>query len=535
MSRINFGMEQNLKLTQELKLTPEMVQSIRVLQMNHLELSEYISQALIENPVLEEAEPGTESMSAEELRGRIQDAEEDQHDRYEAYDRCDRRGHLEERGSGNGGVADYEKFVRQEETLQDHLMNQLRGSRVTSGVYRACEYMIGSLDEDGYLLLDDFDLTQECQVSSEETREALDLLQSMDPSGVGGRDLRECLKLQLQAKSLLTNDLATLIDTMLKDVASNRIARIAKSLGVTKSEAQSMVNIIRTLEPKPGRRFSDGRAVPYIVPDIIVERTGSLYIQGIQNQQENGSNRNNPNNRNDSSDSENEKSSDVSKSAGGLNARDTMRASDCSPDAEMQAYINDGGIPRIQVSAYYRGLLQSVGKDEELNIYLSERFKSAESLIRSMQQRNQTILRIVDVIMKRQKQFFAPGNKLLCPMTMQEVAGELGLHVSTVSRAIDGKYMQCDGRVYSLRHFFGSGVALSTQGTDDANDGMESVSGVSVRRMIRELIQKEDPSHPLSDQKISDMLIASGVKISRRTVAKYRENEGIDAAVRRRR
>ena len=481
MSNMSYGLQQSLKQTQELKLTPEMVQSIRILQMNHLELAEYVSQELIENPMLEEAAPEAETMSAEELNCRIQDAEEDRYDRYDAYDLCDRRGHLEERGSGNGGVADYERFVRQEETLQDHLMNQLRGTRMATGVYRACEYLIGSLDEDGYLLLDEIDLTQDCHVSSEEAKDALILLQSMDPAGVGGRDLRECLKLQLQAKSLLTDAMATLIDSMLEDVAANRIARIAKVLAVTKSQAQFMVNTIRTLEPKPGRRFSDGRAVPYIVPDVIVERAGT------------------------------------------------------SCDDEIRAYINDGGTPKLQMSSYYRNLMQSVGKDEELNIYLSERFKSAGSLIQNIQQRNQTILRIVNAIMVRQKQFIEPGNKLLRPMTMQEIADELGLHVSTVSRAIDGKYMQCDGHIYSLRYFFGSGVSMCIHDTGAANDGMESVSATSVRRMIRELIQKEDASHPLSDQRISDMLIANGVKISRRTVTKYREIEGIDTASRRRR
>ena len=506
MSEMNYGLQQNVKQTQELKLTPEMVQSIRILQMNQLELAAYVSQELTENPVLEEAAPQSEDMSAEELQGRIQDAEEDWVDRYEAYDRYDRRSHLEERGSGNGGAADYEKFVRQEDTLQDYLMNQLQGCRVTKDVRRACEYMIGSLDDDGYLLLEKEELMRECQVTPETAEEALTLLQSMDPAGVGCRNLRECLQLQLQMKGLLTEPMAAMIDDMLEDVAANRIGRIAKALGVPKTKVQEMVNTVRTLEPKPGRRFSDGRAVPYIVPDVIIEWV--------------------------------------------------------STDGELQVYINDAGTPRIRVSAYYQDILKARNTDEELTTYLSDRFKAANYLIQNIQQRNQTILRIVMAIMDHQKQFFMPGNKLLRPLTMQEIADELGVHVSTVSRAIDGKYMQCDGHIYSLRHFFGGGVAMRVSeanpvgavdaanmtgvgGTgkavnareiaDAGNDGMENVSATSVRQMIRELIHREDPSHPLSDQRISDMLMANGVKISRRTVTKYRENEGIDAASRRRR
>ena len=502
MSEIKIGTQQNLK--QELKMTPEMLQSIRILQMNHLELTEYIAREVETNPVLEDLMPRAELISAEQLQERSGDPSEDS---FEAYDRCDRYERYDYssarnpsvRGEGND-VSDFEKYVHQEETLREHLSGQLASMKLPMPILRACEYLIGNLDDDGYLPADDewmearigdeeggsdhrsdgsqkMDESLEVEQNREPEREAygqaLRVLQGMDPAGVGARNLPECLKLQLKERNQLTPALQMLIDTMMEDVAANKYGKISKTLGITQEEARQLARIIRELEPKPGRRFSDGQAIPFLIPDVIVEKIGG----------------------------------------------------------QLSVRLNEDASPRLQLNDYYRELLVRNKRDRELYTYLSDKFRSAESLLQGVQQRGETLLQITGVIVMRQSAFFESGSKFLSPLTMQEVADELQLNVSTVSRGIDGKYMECDGGIFSLRHFFGGGIATSGIGSEESGN----ISSVTVRQMMVDLIRDEDKSHPLSDQKIADWLIANGVHISRRTVAKYREAEGIETASKRRR
>jgi RNA polymerase sigma-54 factor len=498
MSEMNIGIQQSLK--QELKMTPEMLQSIRILQMNTLELSEYIAQEVETNPVLEEMLPPTEVISSEQLQERMEDRTIDPLDAYDRYDRYERYDYFERSGNSSSGASndasDFEKYVHQDETLQEHLLEQLASFRIPERIFRVCEYLIGSLDDDGYLPADEEwldaerdmsaddnrlkhqgdslnnnGLNERSELSQDEYNQALELLQGMDPIGVGARNLPECLKLQLKERGALTPQLQALIDTMLEDIASNQIGKIAKMLGIRKMEARDLVGIIRDLEPKPGRRFSDGQAVPFLVPDVIVEKIGN----------------------------------------------------------QLHVRLNDDATPRLQLSGYYRDLLARNKRDREVSTYLSDKFRSAEYLMQGVRQRGDTLLRITEAIVAHQSTFFEPGNKFLSPLTMQELADELELNVSTVSRAIDGKYMECDGGIFSLRHFFGSGVTLSN---NDSNES-DAISSVAVHQMIVDLINDEDKTHPLSDQKIADWLIANGVHISRRTVAKYREAEGIESTSKR--
>ncbi|MBQ6583175.1 MAG: RNA polymerase factor sigma-54 [Mogibacterium sp.] len=493
MNRLDQQLQLNQK--QQLRMTTELLQSIRILQMTHLELTEYIAQEMLENPVLEEAAPeGSGDLSADELRERIEAETEDRYDAYDRWDRYDDR-------SREPGIAAFEKYVQQEETLQSHLMEQLKLSNLAGGAYRACEFMIYNMDEDGYLTLDEETkqvIQKECFANQWDIELALEMLQSMDPAGVGARDLRECLRLQLARKGRLTKELRALIDERLSDIAENRIGEIAKAFSFTKKEAQAMADTIRKLEPKPGRRFSDGQAVQYVQPDVIVERQGDHLV----------------------------------------------------------IYSNEQNVPKLQISSYYRDLVPEVGDDKELLHYLSDRFKAADQLIRGIDQRRDTIVRVTTSILKHQRAFFESGSRFLRPLTLQQVADDIGVHVSTVSRAVDGKYMQVQGGTYSLRHFFGSGISsesgapdayayAGTQGTNgiagpDAEDVLpeDAGSGVSastIQEMIRTLVESEDPKKPLSDQKIADTLNANGIPVARRTVAKYRENAGIAAASRRRR
>lgn len=456
-----------LNQRQELKLNPEMLQSIRILQMNATELAEFISEEVLKNPVLEENAAKGDGISSEELETRI---EKENLDRRDEYDRFENAGNRSE-GLGAGN---YEQFVRQEETLQEHLLRQLGSYKLNPNILRACEYLIGNLDGNGYLFLREDEFEEDTGGCAQDLEQALMVIQGMEPVGVGARNLQECLQLQLEGMNLWTSRMKRLVTEMLEDIAANRIGKIASAIGVKKAEAQEMVNVIRRLEPKPGCHFANDGGTPFVVPDVIAERVG----------------------------------------------------------AEIQVRLNGKDMQTVHYSPYYRQMYRESNAPEEVRNYLSEQFASAESLIRNIRQRNQTLLKVAKSIVAHQEQFFERGVRMLRPLTMAELAEELEMHESTVSRAVAGKYMQCEDCIFPLKHFFGSGVALRESAE---HEEPSEVSGTTVRQMIREWIRTEDSAHPLSDQKIADRLHDRGIQISRRTVAKYRENDGIEAASRRRR
>lgn len=451
-----------LNQKQELKLNPEILQSIRILQMNSAELCEYMDQEIMQNPVLEVVGREGESISSEELADCADARDGDWQD---AYDRFEY--------SGNSrGVLDYEKYVRHEESLQEHLMEQLRGCSLRAELFSVCEYLIGSLDRNGYLFLPKEEFVVDTGWTTSILEEALTVIQEMDPVGVGARSLQECLRLQLESLHRWTAPMQKLVEEMLDDIAANRIQRIATSLGVKRKEAQEMVALVRRLEPKPGCLYADEDPTPYVVPDVVVERIGD--------------------------------------------------------NLQVRLYRDEAA--SLHYSQYYRELYEMEGEPLEVRKYLSDHFAAANGLMRSIQQRNETILKVSQAIVNHQEQFFEPKVRMLRPLTMQELAEELHVHISTVSRAVSGKYMECEGHLFPLKHFFGTGVSMQKDLASDAS----GISGASIRKMIRSAITEEDPAHPISDQKIADALHARGIQISRRTVTKYREMEGIEAASRRR-
>lgn len=456
-----------LNQKQELKMNPEMLQSIRILQMNSAELSEYIEQEILQNPVLESSKSSEGEISSEDFEST---ADGDDVDRFEAYDQFEYGRNV----LGATGTADYEKFVRKEETLQEHLLQQLGSIYVSPGIARICEYLIGNLDEDGYLFLTEQEFCEDTGAGIQEMNQALSIIQEMDPAGVGARSLQECLQLQLEAVNRWTPLMEKLIGENLEDIAANRISRIASKLGVKKAEAEKMVRLIRCLEPKPGCRFVDNQGVPYVTPDVVVERMGE----------------------------------------------------------QIRIGMNDSGIQSIRYSPYYSELYRESNASVEVRKYLSKQFVSADVLMENIRQRNETLLRVAEAIVKHQKEFFEPGIRMLRPLTMLEISEELNMHVSTVSRAVSGKYIQCENHIFPLKHFFGSGVSVRNTEDDMKSSG---ISGTTIRRIMRELIQEEDPAHPLSDQKIANLLMDRGIQISRRTVTKYREKDGIETASRRKR
>ncbi|MCI7327998.1 MAG: RNA polymerase factor sigma-54, partial [Clostridiales bacterium] len=298
----------------------------------------------------------------------------------------------------------------------------------------------------------------------------LGYVHQMDPTGVGARSLAECLEIQLASRGELTDELEYIIENMLNDVADNRLSKIARAVGIRCEEVQQAVDLIRSLEPKPGRQFANsGESTRYVIPDIIVEKIDGEYVVSS----------------------------------------------------------NDSSIPRLMVSSYYKKLSGAAKQDADLNNYLTSRFNSAMWLIRSIEQRKQTIMNVAAAIVHYQEDFFEKGEKFIRTLTLKQIAEELGVHESTVSRAINGKYMQSPRGVYELKYFFSSGVPVA--------GGAGGLSSNSVKSIIREIVDGEDPKKPYSDQDMVALLKEKGIEISRRTVAKYREGMGILSSSKRRR
>ena len=279
--------------------------------------------------------------------------------------------------------------------------------------------------------------------------------------------MKECMLIQLAAKGLLTEELEYIIMHKLEDLAEHRYGQIAKHLGMSAKQVQQMADLIKTLEPKPGRAFASREATRYVIPDILVEKTDGEYV----------------------------------------------------------AVSNDSSVPHLMVSSYYHHLNEEY-RDVELQKYLNDRMNAALWLMKSIHQRKQTIYNVANAVIRYQQEFFAQGERFLKPLTLHQIAEEIGVHESTVSRTINGKYLQSSKGTFELKYFFTSGV--------EGDDG-QGVSSNSVKAIIRELIAGENTQHPLSDQEMAEILESKGIAISRRTVAKYRESMHILSSSKRRR
>ena len=462
---MKLGYELTIEQTQKLSMTPELIQAIKILQLNTMDLQEYVQNELLENPVLEVDQRSPDSESETEyvqidIRDRI--VEDDYADRgYRQWELSPDK---------DKDQMSYEQCTSSEETLHDHLLEQLRLMRIDPDLSRIARSIIDSIDDNGYLSLTLEEICTSCGCTMDEAESALECVQQMDPEGIGARSLSECLELQLAARGLLTEELEYILENMLEEVANNKISLIARRVRMKPAEVQETVDMIRKLEPKPGRRFAArGESTRYIIPDIICEKV----------------------------------------------------------DGEYTVRVNDHNVPMLMVSSYYKRLSAQAKEDQELDRYLSERFNSATWLIRSIEQRKQTIFQVAAAIVHYQEDFFEKGDKYIRTLTMKQIADELGIHESTVSRAINGKYIQSPRGVFELKYFFSSGVSVA-----GSEGGMSSNS---VKAIIREIIDAEDSRKPRSDQEIVSILKEKGIEISRRTVAKYREGMGIQSSSKRRR
>lgn len=455
---MKIGYELTIEQTQKLSMTPELIQAIQILQYNNQELNEYIDKELLENPILESEyhkESDTE-IDIDSLRDQLIQADEN----VEAYKQWESHSTSDEYS--------YENFVAFNYTLTEFLIEQLHFSSLKGQDAEIGRYIIENIDDNGYLSMSLEDICSVLDVDLDSCERVLDLIHTFEPSGVGARDLNECLIIQLASLGELTDEIEFIISNRLKDLADNKYALISKDMGISIAEVQGIADLIRTLEPKPGRGFDSDNSIKYIIPDIYVEETNGEYVVSA----------------------------------------------------------NDGSTPSLHISSYYNSLTEEAKSDKELSNYLNNRFNSAMWLMKSIEQRKKTIYNVASAIVQFQNDFFAKGERFLKPLTLKQIAETVGVHESTVSRAINGKYMQCPRGVFELKYFFTGGIL---------NEDGSGVSSNSIKSMIKEFVDAEDDKKPLSDSKISEMLHEKGIDISRRTVAKYRDDIGILPSSKRRR
>jgi len=446
-------------LEQRLILAPQIIQSIEILQMPILDLQERISQELEENPVLEIREGPPEPSLQEEPPEkapltqfeRLEGPTEEWREYFSQFAR---------RRSGDETNPKMEALANTPAppiTLQEYLRRQLGLQEITPEERRIGEEIVFNIDENGYLQypLEEIIPEEERQSKRETYEKMLRLIQTFDPPGVGARDLKECLLLQLDPSNEEADLQKELILNHLEDLQKNRLPAVAKKTGRSLEEIKRAMELIGSLHPRPGRLFSNEQTV-YIIPDIIVEKT----------------------------------------------------------DGNYEVRVQDQHLPRLYVSPLYREILERRNVSPETYQFIRKKVESARWLLEAIEQRRETLLKISKAIVEFQQPFLEKGIEYLKPLKMKDVAERVGVHVSTVSRAISAKYIQTPSGIFPMKYFF-TGGKRSTDG--------QVHSWRTIKQRIAELIEKEDKSHPLSDDEIAATLSAAGLNVARRTVTKYRK------------
>ena len=451
------------KLSQRLILTPSLQQAIKLLPLTTLELAEVLDQEVMENPLLEEV-PVQETMSTEEIAQQeaaekaekpddpLKDIEVEKF--FEDYfdDGYERRG----RPSEVPEMPPIENTLTESPDLYDHLLWQLRMTVSDELVAEIGDAIIQNLDEDGLLRTSLEDVANLGPYPLEEVEKTLAVIQSLDPAGVAARSLTECLRIQLRVLGLENSPADIMVRDHMKQLQSHQYPEISRQMGLTAEEVGHHLEIIRGLDPRPGNRYSPDRSA-YILPDVFVVKE----------------------------------------------------------DDEYKIVLNDDGLPKLRISPTYRRMLDDKGAgSEETRAYVKDKLRSALWLLKSVDQRQRTIYKVSESIVRHQRAFLDHGVSHLRPLVLRDVANDIGMHESTVSRVVANKYMHTPRGVFELRFFFHSGIT-SVMG--------EAVSSVSIKQRIRKMIEEEDAQRPLSDSRIADLLGAEGLPLARRTVAKYRE------------
>jgi RNA polymerase sigma-54 factor len=471
----------NLKVAQKQILTPGLVQMVSVLALNKLELREMINQEMISNPVLEEVPEDVPSLEdvakkteAEAPATASADAPVHNGDRQDSFEEIDFGSFFDEYlDPGYKSPAaeviekpSFENFLSQPTSLSDHLEWQLSLSICTDEVGEAGHSIIGNLNEDGYLTATLEELAQSGDHQPAHVEEGLALVQMFDPLGVAARDVRECLLIQLRTLAPDNALAQQIVSEHLKQLQNKQYREIARALDRPVKAVERCVEIIRKLDPRPGQRFNNAQT-RLIEPDVAFVRTGDGY----------------------------------------------------------QVVLNEDGLPQLRLSHHYRRMLGEDGTSREVRNYVKERFTSAIQLIKNIEQRKQTIIRVCEAIIRRQKEFLDKGLDQLRPMMIKEVAEEVGVHPSTVSRAVANKYAHTPQGVYELRYFFSEAV----QGPAGSLTSL-----INLKRLVKKMIEEEEAMHPLTDEQITHLLRDVGYCVTRRTVAKYREDMRIPSTHQRR-
>jgi RNA polymerase sigma-54 factor len=473
-------LRQQLKLSQQLVMTPQLQQAIKLLQLSRVELEEVVEQELEENPLLEkgdfaEAEPESQTLASEDSAEPSNDTETTQEvgEPEGLASIEDWQSYLQGYSQG-GSIAEapdddqpaYDNVLSGTQTLCEHLMWQLQLGRYPEEVVEAAVVIIGNLDDSGYLSYPLEELQHQFDISEELLLRALEVVQQLDPPGVGARNLSECLHLQLRALDM-EGSLADIVVTRYsEELEARRYNVIARQCRVTEEEIYAAARILSELDPYPGSVFG-ARDVQYITPDVFVHKTADGYVVSL----------------------------------------------------------NDDGLANLGISSYYANISRQ-GLDEKTSEYLQEKLRGAQWLLKSIYQRQKTIYRVTESIVKFQRDFFDKGINYLKPLVLRDVAEDIGMHESTISRVTTSKYLQAPQGLFELKYFFNSGIGTST-----GND----VAAESVKSRIRDIVAAEDSRKPYSDQKIVKMLAEEGINIARRTVTKYREMLGIRSSTARKR
>jgi len=452
--------EIHLKQTQKLIMTPQLQQAIKMLQLSNLELLDRIEQEMEENPALEIEERQGDLFSSMdgtlELRKKIDEKnnryDEGLEDEYYFGDRSfiqpgEKTGEDKKREFIEGTIS-------REETLKEYLLSQLHLLKIDDEELKIAEALISYIDIMGYLYVPIEKIAEELEKPFEKVEKALRVIQSLDPPGVGARDIKECLLIQLRSRG--NYPLAErIIEDHLNDIKLNKLDEIAKRLKVPISRVREAFSIISRLEPYPGRQFFS-EEIKYIIPDVIVEKR----------------------------------------------------------EGNFEIISNSSISPRLRVNSYYIYLLQKKKQDKRIKDFISEKVQRAQNFIRSIEQREDTLLRVTRAILEEQKDFFEKGPKYLKPLTLKDVAQKVDLHESTVSRITSSKYVQTPFGIFQLKYFFSNPIP---------SRGNREYSSTSIKEIIRDIIQSEGMKKHLSDQQIAGILSKRGIKIARRTVAKYRK------------
>ncbi|NMS91356.1 RNA polymerase factor sigma-54 [Clostridioides difficile] len=439
---MNFNNSLELTQSQKLIMTTQLKQSLSILNMSKLELEEEIKREAENNPLVEVEKSG--EINWEEY---IKDMDKSR--------RLDRT----EISYNPDNEVNLENLVKYSSNLYEDLKFQISLYKLTDKELEVCEYIIDSLDEDGYLRTEEKVIVDTLKIDEELFEKCLISVQQLEPSGVGARSLSECLMIQMASLGIYNEILEEIVTKDLNLIANNKYKEISKKYNMSLQKCVELINIIKTLDPKPGRTCSVEKSV-YIQPDVTVEKI----------------------------------------------------------DDEFIVYLNEKDSYQIRINSYYKDILKNSQSDESAKEFIKERLNSATGLMKNIESRKTTVLKIAEEIVKAQEEFLRKGTKYIKPLKMKDIAEKLEFHESTISRGVNGKYMLTPFGVYEFRYFFSS--AIETENN-------EMASSTSIKKIIKETIKDENKKKPLSDDHISKLLKEKGINVARRTVAKYREELGI--------